>query len=70
MASLGFLYLEGEGGVDGNAGLLDQRMAIKWIRDNARAFGGNPENITLFSGDNDTKRVACYQERIRFYDTA
>ncbi len=50
MASLGFLYLEGEGGVDGNAGLLDQRVAIKWLRDNARAFGGNPENITLFSG--------------------
>ena len=40
----------GEGGIEGNAGLLDQRMAIQWVRNNARAFGGNPENITLFSG--------------------
>ena len=49
VASLGFLYL-GEHGVDGNAGLLDQRMAIKWIRDNCHLFGGNRHNITLFSG--------------------
>lgn len=50
LASLGFLYLGGEGGVVGNAGLLDQRMAIKWVKDNIRTFGGNPNNITLFSG--------------------
>ena len=31
-ASLGFLYLGGEEGVVGNAGLLDQRMAMRWIR--------------------------------------
>ena len=31
-ASLGFLYLGGAEGVVGNAGLLDQRMAIRWIR--------------------------------------
>ncbi len=51
VASLGFLYLSGAGGVDGNAGLLDQRVAVKWIQDNAAAFGGNPDNITLFSGE-------------------
>ena len=32
VASLGFLYLGGAEGVVGNAGLLDQRMAIRWIR--------------------------------------
>ena len=33
-ASLGFLYLDGgeAEGVLGNAGLLDQRMAMQWIR--------------------------------------
>lgn len=50
VASLGFLYLGTEDAA-GNQGLLDQRMAIQWISDNVRAFGGNPDNITLFSGE-------------------
>ena len=30
-----------------NLGLRDQQMCLEWVRDNAEAFGGDPENITI-----------------------
>ena len=31
-----------------NAGLRDQRVAVEWLHQNAAAFGGDPDKVTIF----------------------
>ncbi|VDC03312.1 unnamed protein product [Peniophora sp. CBMAI 1063] len=33
---------------DLNAGILDQKAALEWVQQNARAFCGNPDRVTIF----------------------
>ena len=39
--------LEDEG-FGGNFGFQDQIAALRWVRDNIEAFGGNPDHVTVF----------------------
>ncbi|KAH8312756.1 hypothetical protein KR044_012670 [Drosophila immigrans] len=48
LGTLGFINT-GDAELPGNAGLKDQRLALRWIKDNIAYFGGQPENV-LFLG--------------------
>jgi para-nitrobenzyl esterase len=51
LGPLGFFHhpaLADEGSPAANQGLLDQRRALEWVRDNIEAFGGDPDAVTIF----------------------
>jgi para-nitrobenzyl esterase len=51
LGALGWLelaHLDPELATSGNNGLLDQVLALTWVRDNIAAFGGDPAAVTVF----------------------
>ncbi|MCX4547143.1 carboxylesterase family protein [Streptomyces sp. NBC_01565] len=58
LGPLGYLYF-GEDGAGGNFWLTDQLAALRWVRDNVAAFGGDPDNITLAGQSGGALSVAA-----------
>ncbi|WP_417209701.1 carboxylesterase/lipase family protein [Antarctobacter sp.] len=62
LGAFGFLALDTEDArfADaGNAGLLDIALALRWVRDNIAAFGGDPGNVTIFGQSGGAAKVAA-----------
>jgi para-nitrobenzyl esterase len=62
LGPFGFLHLADQFGTDfagsGNAGVLDQIAALEWVRDCIAAFGGNPNDVTVFGESAGANSVA------------
>ncbi|MDZ5647912.1 carboxylesterase/lipase family protein [Nitrospirillum sp. BR 11828] len=60
--ALGHLYLGRLAGAayaqSGNAGILDLVLALRWVRDNIAAFGGDPGRVMLFGQSGGGAKIA------------
>ncbi|HTF24469.1 MAG TPA: carboxylesterase/lipase family protein [Candidatus Limnocylindria bacterium] len=60
---LGYLFLADLAGEEyatsGNQGILDIAAALKWVRENIEAFGGDPHNVMVFGESGGGAKTSC-----------
>lgn len=63
LGPFGYLHLAELGGAEfaasGNNGMLDLVEVLRWVRDNAAVFGGDPGNVTIFGESGGGAKVSC-----------
>jgi para-nitrobenzyl esterase len=63
VGALGFLahpeLTAEQGGASGNYGLMDQTLALKWIKQNIAAFGGDPDKVLIMGQSAGASSVAA-----------
>jgi len=63
LGPLGYLHLAGLGGdelaASGNAGMLDLLASLEWVKRNAAAFGGNPDQVMIFGESGGGAKVSA-----------
>ncbi len=61
--AFGYLYLAELGGAkfadSGNAGQLDLVLALEWVRENIKEFGGDPSNVMIFGESGGGGKVSA-----------
>ena len=77
LGPFGFLDLSQVGGApfarSRNLGLLDQVAALRWVRENISAFGGDPQNVTVFgesAGGSAIMRLMAMPLALGLFDKA
>jgi len=62
LGMLGFFAhpaLDAEDHLAGNYGFMDQQFALRWVRRNIAAFGGDPDRVTIFGESAGGLSVYC-----------
>ena len=62
LGALGFLYVPSNGGRPerANMGLYDQHLALRWVKSNIKAFGGDHNKITIMGQDAGSASVGYH----------